>query len=73
MNVKEITDLRLADWTQRLVAENSTPLLMLGIGHEEKSGQFTLLTVEDEAVDTDTLIGLLKYCLKELEQQQRRN
>lgn len=63
-DIKEITDKRLYGWTRRLVAEHSTPLILLGVGHDGKSGQLTVLTVEE--VPNDVLIGALKFALRQL-------
>ena len=38
---------RLESWRQRLVNEHSTPILLVGVGHDHKSGQVTLLMPEE--------------------------
>ena len=45
--VKAICDERLGRWTQRLVGEHATPVLLLGVGHDHKSGQLVVLTMEE--------------------------
>ena len=55
---------RLESWTRKLVAELSTPVLLVGVGHAEKMGQIVLATVED--LDNKTLRGFLRFALHEL-------
>jgi hypothetical protein len=45
--VREICRQRLAGWTKKLVAEHATPVILLGIGHDGKSGEIVLCTTED--------------------------
>lgn len=47
--VREICRQRLAGWTKKLVAEHATPVLLLGIGHDNHSGQIVICATEDTA------------------------
>lgn len=42
-----IVEARLAEWNRDLVADHSTPLLLLGVGHDHKSGSLSLCHVKD--------------------------
>jgi len=37
---------RLERWRERLVQEHATPFLLLGLGHDQKSGQVVVVTTE---------------------------
>ena len=51
----------LGSWTKRLVGEHSTPVLLLGAGHDDKSGQLVICTTEEMSNDEimDFLAGAL--------------
>ena len=38
---------RLGGWTKRLVEEHSTPILLVGVGHDHKKGQVVLCMPEE--------------------------
>ena len=64
---EEITEQRLSSWSKRLSQEHSTPLLMVAVGHDGKSGQLTLLT--SEGIPDDVLIGSLRWVLASIQGQ----
>jgi len=45
--IEAICKERLGNWQGRLVNEHSTPVLLLGVGHDHKMGQVVLCTTED--------------------------
>ena len=50
MNAAEIEAIgreRLEGWRNRLVNEHSTPILLVGVGHDHKKGQVTLCVPEE--------------------------
>lgn len=55
--IRDICAERLGRWTDRLVEQHSTPLVLLGVGHDGKSGQLTICTPE-EITDTDAMVFL---------------
>lgn len=55
VNVKHICDERLARWKTQLIRRHSTPLILIGIGHDHKSGEITLLCTEDRT-DEELLV-----------------
>jgi len=55
--VKAICDERLGRWTDRLVGEHSTPVLLVGVGHDHKNGSLVLCTLEDMS-DIELLLFL---------------
>lgn len=60
MNPDEIEDIcsvRLEGWTKRLTQEHSTPVLLLGVGHDHKKGQLVICTTE-EMTDRDIQLFL---------------
>jgi len=53
--IEQIVRERLESWAGKLVAEHATPVLMLGVSHDHKSGQLVLLTTEGMA-NTELLL-----------------
>lgn len=49
--VREICRQRLAGWTKKLVGEHATPVLLLGVGHDNHSGKLVLCITEDMPLD----------------------
>lgn len=71
MNNQEIESIcteRLGRWQKRLVDEHATPVLLLGVGHDHKSGQTVLCTLED-LTDAELMI-FLEGTINILRQQQ---
>lgn len=65
MDTDKITSERLNEWRDRLREEHATPLVLLGVGHEHKSGQLVLCV--PEGVDDDLLIGSLLFALESIQ------
>lgn len=64
VNVAEVCDERLNKWRARLINENATPILIVGVGHDHKSGELQLITVED--MPNDRLIAFLRFAIRKL-------
>ncbi len=62
--INKICDQRLALWTIKMIQEHATPLLMIGIGHDQSSGKVSIYTVEDMA--DEHIIQALQFALGEL-------
>lgn len=45
--IKAVCDERLGRWTRKLVAENATPLVLIGVSHGQKSGQLVVCVPEE--------------------------
>lgn len=60
-----ITEERLARWGKLLEWEQATPLVLVGIGHEEKSGLIVVLTTE--GTGKGLIVAWLRHALRELE------
>lgn len=45
--LEEICCERLQKWTFKLLSEHSTPAILIGIGHDHKSGQITICAPEN--------------------------
>jgi len=45
--IKDICRERFSRWTGRMLQEHATPILALGVGHDGKSGQLTICTLEE--------------------------
>ena len=57
MNDTEIETIcrdRLGGWTKRLVEEHSTPILLVGVGHDHKTGQ-VVLCMPEEMTDLEVM------------------
>jgi hypothetical protein len=52
---------RLDAWLNHLVQEHSTPAILIGVGHDQKSGQLVLISLED--LKNDEVIRLLENIL----------
>ena len=65
--VKAICDERLGRWTDRLVGEHATPVLLVGVGHDHKEGALVVLTLED--MDDMELLLFLRAAVHKLEAQ----
>lgn len=61
----EITDERLGAWTKRLKASNSTPLVLVGMGHEKNAGELTVCV--PAGIPDDMIIASLKWVIKGIE------
>lgn len=55
--IEAICDERWRRWTERLIEQHSTPLVLLGVGQDSKSGQVTICTLE-EMTDGEILLFL---------------
>lgn len=67
VNVKAICDERLARWKTQLIRRHSTPLILIGVGHDHKSGELTLLCTE-ERTDEELLL-VMEGMVNQLKQQ----
>ncbi len=65
VNTEEITRKRLAGWERRLSESHATPLVMIGVSHDQKSGQIVLCL--PEGVDDELLVSSLRYALGAIE------
>jgi hypothetical protein len=65
MDCDRITAERLDSWRKLLKEGNATPILLIGVGHEHRSGE--LHVVVPEGVEDDLLIGALLYALNVLQ------
>ena len=45
--IRNICDGRLSKWKEILVNNMSTPVILIGVGHERNAGQIHLVTVEN--------------------------
>ncbi len=70
MNTIEIASInveRLKGWGTKLTQLHSTPFLTIGVGHDHRQGEVTLLACEDTPVED--LIALLSGVLHHLQLQ----
>jgi len=58
---------RLTSWKNRLNEQHSTPMMLVGVGHDHKSGELMILVTE-ERTDYEILL-LMREALRMLEQQ----
>jgi len=65
--VKQITPERLKRWGKRLIALHATPLVLVAIGHDQVSGQLSVIRCE-EISDRDLRI-ILSEALAALERR----
>jgi len=58
---------RFQKWGFKLLSEYSTPVILIGIGHDHKSGQITVC-VPENFTDFE-IIGILKATLLQLKKE----
>jgi len=63
---EEITKERLYNWMQKMKQSNATPILLVGIGHEQTSGQIVICTLDEPELRQETIREFLRYALKQL-------
>ncbi len=59
--LKEWNRERLDLWAARMLQENSTPVLLLGVGHGAKSGQLTVCIPQEIPAETIELVVAFLY------------
>lgn len=68
--IEKICRERIGGWVEKLVREHSTPLLLVGVGHDAKRGQITLCTLDEPIADKQSLVATLRFAIKQLETSQ---
>lgn len=61
LTIRKICSDRLGVWTDELVRDHSTPMILIGCGHDHHSGQLHLCITED--MDGDHVIRILEDIL----------
>jgi hypothetical protein len=64
--VEQITKDRLDKWAQRLSESHATPMMLLGVGHDQHKGTLVVCTLEEEELDNAMLCGFLRAALYQL-------
>jgi len=64
--VARITEERLKLWSRRLVEANATPLILIGFGHDQTSGQLVICTLDAEELDKGRIQQYLLWAIQEL-------
>ncbi len=57
--VEEITEERLARWKVKMKDAHATPLMLIGVGHDHKRGEFVICTLDEPELSKEFLRGLL--------------
>lgn len=65
VNVRKINHERLGRWEKRLNENHSTPVILVGAGHDQVKGQVMVLTTEDRT--DEEVILFLREALRQLE------
>lgn len=65
VNVRKINHERLGRWEKRLNENHSTPVVIVGVGHDQVKGRVFILTTEDRT-DEETIL-FLREALRQLE------
>jgi hypothetical protein len=63
--VARITDERLAAYRRRMLENHATPLVMLGVGRDHRSGEINLCVTGD--ADMGLVLGLLRFAARQVE------
>lgn len=71
--IEEAIAERFAAWRDRLLQEDATPLILIGIGHNGHSGQIVVCTLDEpEVYEPQVLAAFLRKAAIELDPTQRR-
>ena len=62
--IRQICKDRLAMWTDDLVGDHATPVLLVGIGHDHRSGEVVICTVQE--MDQEKITLFLARALEKL-------
>jgi hypothetical protein len=65
--IKTICQERLGSWQERLVESHATPAVLLGVGHDQHSGDIVICTVEE--MSNENIILFLQDALTKLVEQ----
>jgi hypothetical protein len=65
VNVRKINHERLGRWEKRLNENHSTPVVLVGVGHDQVKGRVMVLTTE-ERTDEEVIL-FLREALRQLE------
>lgn len=67
-DIKAICVQRLGSWTSRLTEQHATPMVLVGVGHDHKSGQVVVLTTEE--MSQQDIVAFLALAVHHLVKQQ---
>lgn len=67
VNVKAINEERLFRWKVKLTRQHATPVFLLGVGHDHKSGELVILCTEDRT--DEELLLFLEGSVNKLKEQ----
>jgi hypothetical protein len=62
-----ITRERLDRWAARMRDSHATPLILIGVGHDENIGQIVVCTLDEPEITRNVLRQLLQEALDQLE------
>src|SRR5436309_5857950 len=48
--IRAICEDRLARWTEKLVGEHATPVVLVGVGHDARKGMLVICAVDEPSV-----------------------
>lgn len=68
VNVRKINHERLGRWEKRLNESHSTPVVLVGVGHDQVKGRVMILTTEERT--DEEVITFLREALRQLEGEQ---
>lgn len=66
VNVRKINHERLGRWEKRLNENHSTPIVLVGVGHDQVKGRIFVLATE-ERTDEELLL-FMKEAVRQLEE-----
>ena len=66
---RQINNKRLSDWAARLTKAHATPLLVIAVAHDHKSGEIHVIRTEDGPTDAE-LAGFCIYAAEQLRAQE---
>lgn len=63
----EICQERFRGWTAKLAQSHATPLIAVGVGHDEQNGQIVVCVVDDPSMTNEVIAGFLRSAVAQLE------
>ena len=63
--VAHINAERLSSWANILLQHHATPAVLIGIGHDDRSGEIRIITCEE--LPDDFVLQMLRFAIAQLE------
>ena len=62
--IQIICEHRLDSWSDILVENHATPLLLIGVGHDDHSGEMHIIVPDDKLISNEMIVAILHKALQ---------